>query len=49
MALRRVNVDRNLKNADWIKKVRKGKAQEEDLEAHDDALKRHEEENETEM
>ena len=41
---RRLNIDSNLENADWIKQVRKGKAQEDDLAAHDEALKEHEEE-----
>ena len=40
---RRLMVDHNLENADWIKKVRKGKAQKEDLKAHRDALKKHKE------
>lgn len=42
--MRRINVDDTLENADWIKKVRDGKAQEEDLAAHDEAAKLHEEE-----
>ena len=41
--MKKVNVDYNLENADWIKKVRKGKAQKEDLKAHRDALKKHKE------
>ena len=41
--MRTVNVDHNLENADWIKKVRNGKAQKEDLKAHRDALKKHKE------
>jgi len=40
---RRINLDRNLDNADWIKKGRKGKAQKEDLKAHADALRKHKE------
>ncbi len=36
--MRRLNLDRNLEQADWIKKVRGGKAQKEDLKAHRDAM-----------
>lgn len=36
---RKANLDRNLDNADWIKKVRGGKAQKDDLKAHADALR----------
>ena len=40
--MRKINVDENLEEADWIKRVRN--AQQEDLAAHDEALKEHEEE-----
>ena len=40
---KKLNLDDNLEKADWIKKVRDGKAQKEDLKAHRDALKKYKE------